>query len=60
MRCYVKDFGQVRLAVCELDLPNGLHLTATERLAPEQQTSPNLWAQLGALLVQSGEVVEAQ
>lgn len=60
MHCYVKDFGKQKLAVCEMDLPNGMHLTATERLQPEQTVTPSLWAQLGALLMKSGEVVEAQ
>lgn len=60
MHCYVRDFGAKKFAICELELPRGVSLTATQPLAVGQDTSPKLWAQLGALLVKSGEVVEAQ
>lgn len=57
MNCYVKDFGRTKLAVCEEQLPNGMTLTVTERI---DETTPELWARLGALIKQTGDVMEAQ
>lgn len=58
MRCYIKNFGQQKLAVCEELLPNGALLTATEPV--QDDPPPTLWARLGALIAKSGELVEAQ
>lgn len=58
MKCYVKNFGVTRLAVCEAKIARGAILTVTEQLHGEP--TETLWARLGALLGQAGEVVEAQ
>lgn len=57
MNCYVKDFGRAKLAICEEQLPNGMLLTVTERT---EAPTPDLWARLGALIQQTGDIVEAQ
>jgi hypothetical protein len=58
MKCYLKDFGRAKLAICEVQLPNGMVLTVTEHT---EAPTPALWARLGSLLKQTGDVVaEAQ
>lgn len=57
MNCYVHNFGQQKVAVCEERLPNGMLLTVTERT---EEPTPALWARLGALIKQTGDIVEAQ
>lgn len=59
MRCYVKDFGATKAAVCEETLPNGMLMTATEYVL-DDDPSPSIWARLGALIAKTGEMVEAQ
>lgn len=59
MNCYIKDFGRLKVAVCEETLPNGLIMTATENVHDEDP-KPDVWAKLGALIARTGELVEAQ
>jgi len=58
MHCYVKDFGSLRLAVCEQQMPGNIVVTVSEHLSCDP--SPDLWARLGALIARSGEILEAQ
>lgn len=59
LRCYIKDFGRARFAVCEDEIAKGILMTATEPVA-QDEPDPSVWARLGALLAKAGEVVEAQ
>lgn len=58
MRCFVKDFGRVRYAMCEERTESGWWMTVTEPLTADP--TPETWARLGKLLGSSEEVVEAQ
>lgn len=62
MHCYVRDFGLIRLAVCEERMKSD---TGVDRVLVAQDTikgepTPETWARLGAALARSGEIVEAQ
>lgn len=54
----MKDFGSLRLAVCEQQMPGNIVVTVSEHLSCDP--SPDLWARLGALIARSGEILEAQ
>ena len=58
MKCYIRDFGIRKLAVCEEITDDGAIPTVTQPLHSEP--TPELWAQLGALLARTSEVIEAQ
>lgn len=58
MNCYVKDFGAVKIAVCEEDFGCERVITATDVLASDP--TPEVWARLGAAIARSGELLEAQ
>lgn len=59
LRCYIKDFGRARFAICEDEVAEGIVMTVTEPVV-QAEPDPCVWARLGALLAKAGEVVEAQ
>lgn len=64
MKCYVVDFGAKRLAVCEEnyadDRGHPMTVVAQDEIAVGSEPTPETWAKLGAVLVKSGEILEAQ